>query len=81
MSVEFTQDAEVRRVQSRVSWEFLSSLNMVQALRTARDLGWKEKKVQVRVEQKADDVLEYIVEPYEKDCGCKGILRYRDYFD
>jgi len=58
-----------------------SSGSLVQTLHKARELGWKEKKVQVRLERLGTDMLEYIVEPFEKDCGCPNMLRYSDYFD
>ncbi len=85
MAVEFTQNAETKRVErlqkSRTKWALFSSSSMVEALRKARDLGWKEKEVQVRVERQGSDMVEYIVEPYEKDCGCPRILKYDEFFD
>lgn len=82
MVVEFTQDAEVRRVEKeRTNWELFSSTSLVHALHKARDLGWKDKKIQVRVEHVASDMLNYIIEPFERDCNCPSMLRYSDYFD
>ncbi len=80
--IETTQEAEIKRVQeNRRTWELFSSTSLVGTLHKARDLGWKEKKVQVRVEKLAQDMVSYIIEPFEKDCSCPNMLRYRDFFD
>jgi hypothetical protein len=44
-------------------------------------MGWKDKKVQVRYVEDDGGHITYYVEPYEKGCGCKGILKYKDFFD
>lgn len=88
MGVKFSSGAEIERVikenqlreNSSNSWALFTSTSIATALKKARELGWKDKKVQVRYEQTADYEL-YYVEPFEKDCSCKGILRYADYFD
>lgn len=81
MEIALTQQKEKQRVEDRKkSWELLKTTSIVQALHTARDMGWKDKKVQVRVENE-NGVETYYVEPYEKGCGCRGILKYRNYFD
>lgn len=81
MKVEFTKDAEEGRINpNKPTWEFLETTNLVQALHKARDMGWKENKVQVRY-VKAGDITTYFVEPYEKGCGCRGILKYKEYFN
>lgn len=82
MSVELSHTAEAKRAKSKVpTWGLLSSTSLPRALHFARDNGWFEGKVQVRGEQTASDVITYIVEPFEKECGCPNILRYADYFD
>jgi hypothetical protein len=82
MGVEFTQDAEVRRVlEPKPTWELFSSTSLVQALHKARDMGWKNKEIQVRAEKLGTDRMNYIIEPFERDCECPNILRYSDYFD
>lgn len=78
MSVKFTGEAEKERTST--TWELLKTHSLVKAVHTARDEGWKEKKVQVRYEDTAEGTF-YYVEPYEKGCGCRGILKYRDFFD
>jgi hypothetical protein len=82
----FSGEREKERVQQAIknrekkSWEIYKSSSMVEALHKARDLGWKDKKVQVRLE-KTEMGEVYFVEPFEKGCGCRGILKYKDYFD
>lgn len=71
---------EERRQIQRRTWELFKSTSMVEAVRKARDLGWEDKKVQVRVMQRAEGD-EYYVEPFEKDCGCRNILKFSDFFD
>lgn len=80
MGVEFTQQAEARRIKEReAKWEYLETTSLVKAVRTARDMGWADKQVQVRYVT-IEDVTTYFVEPYEKNCGCRGILKYEDYY-
>lgn len=84
MKIGFTKDVEKKRVNERAerptSWEILKTRSMVEALHTAKDMGWKDKKVQVRYEEDEEGEVFY-VEPFEKDCGCKGMLKYKAYFD
>lgn len=82
MSVQFTADAEKERMQNKPkpTWELFRSVSIVQAIHFARDNGWAEKKVQVKFERKGTDIIEYVVEPFEKDCNCPSILRYKDYY-
>jgi hypothetical protein len=89
MSVFFTAEAEERRQKALVeqrakkatTWELFKSTSIVESLQFAREHGWKNKKVQVRVVQIARDEQEFYVEPFEKDCSCPNILKYKDYFD
>lgn len=81
MTVEFTKDAEFKRVhESKPKWELFSSQSLVQAVKEARKLGWKDKQVQVRWERE-DSIIIYKVEPFEKDCNCNSMLKYSDFFD
>lgn len=80
-SIKLTSDAERERVANahrlrKSKWELLKTFSLVEAVRYARDNGWKEKKVQVRREGE-----EFFVEPFERDCRCPHILKYSDYFD
>ena len=84
MNIQFTSEAERKRLEKRTlkpTWELYSGQSIVEAARTARDLGWKHKKVQVRFEKDRNNTITYYVEPYEKGCGCKGLLKYKDFFD
>lgn len=83
MGIMFTRDAEKRRneeAQEHRKWEYLTTTSIVEALHYAVDNGWEEKRVQVRAIKLGDDFVEYTIEPFEKDCGCPGILKYDDYF-
>lgn len=77
MKIELTSEYEKSR---KSTWEFLITSNLVEAARFARDNGWKEQKVQLRVENKMGE-NHYYVEPYEEGCGCRGILKYGDFFE
>lgn len=84
MKIEFTRDAEKDRVKfhqeqrQSPAWEHFKSTSIVEAAHRARDMGWKENKVQLRYVESEDM---FYVEPYERGCGCRGILKYSDYFD
>lgn len=83
MSVKLTNQAEKERLASRVKpmWGLYSGTSLADVLHRAKDMGWFEGKVQVRAEGTASDVTTFIIEPFEKECGCPSILRYADYFD
>lgn len=89
MDIKFSADAEAERLRQRPynssgaakSWSMHETTSLVDALHTAKKLGWKEKKVQVREEEISDGEFVYYVEPWEKGCGCRGLLRYKDFFD
>jgi len=86
MKVGYTKDVEKKRVElieenrHNSTWELHNGTNIVEALHKAKELGWKEDKVQVRYEN-IDNNITYYVEPYEKGCGCRGLLKYKDFFD
>ena len=86
MRIRFTKDVEKERVEKQKethynsTWEYYSGTSLVEALHKARDMGWKDKKVQVR-HIKSEEGITYFVEPYEQGCGCHGILKYGDFFD
>jgi hypothetical protein len=86
MEVMFTGEAEKRRVENasetrKSQWEYLVTSSMAEAVRYAKNHGWKKKKVQVRVSHTGMGEMEYSVEPFEKDCKCPNILRYKDFYD
>lgn len=82
MSVQLTSEAEKERIRnkSKPTWGLFRGVSIVEALHFARDNGWAEKKVQVKVERIGADIVEYVVEPFERDCKCPSLLRYEDYF-
>lgn len=82
MTVKLTGQAEKERIaqRSKPKWGLYSGNSLVNVLHKAREMGWGEKKVQVRFEKLGTDIVEYVVEPYEQGCGCAGLLKYEDYF-
>ena len=85
MHIETSQQTENRRIAQRneaqkSTWEYLRTNSMVEAVRFARDHGWKIGTVQVRFYQLTLNDFEYLVEPNEH-CGCPNLLRYEDFFD
>ncbi len=88
MGIRFFHDVEKERIKKEKerreketpTWELLETRSLVKALHFAKASGWKEKKVQVRYSDTEDGAL-YYVEPFEQDCGCRGILKYGDFFD
>jgi hypothetical protein len=85
--IKFTRDVEKTRIEeakksreSKNTWEYIKTSSIVEAVRKARDMGWAENKVQVKEYKVADDQVEFHVEPFERDCGCKGLLKYSDFF-
>jgi hypothetical protein len=82
MRVELTSDVEARRINDKKpTWGLFSSTSLVAAVHKAKELGWKDKKVQVRLEPPIDGIFSYVVEPYERDCNCPNMLKYSDFFD
>lgn len=76
--------AREREQKRRAKWELFSSERLVETVHKARELGWADKKVQVRVSTvglKSDGTerVVYSIEPFEHDCGCSNILKYDDY--
>lgn len=86
MSVKLTGEAEKERIsnaahaRTKPTWEHFRTLSIVEAVHKARDMGWAEKAVQVRTEQIKSDQFEFIIEPYEEGCGCRGLLKYSNFF-
>lgn len=82
MNVELSHVAEAKRQKEKLpKWGLLTTKSVVEAVHFARDNGWKDKKVQVRFETTINNNVQYIVEPYEEGCGCRGLLRYKDYYE
>lgn len=81
LSSDFERRRMLNKKEQRKSfWSILETTSLVEAVHSARDRGWNDKKVQVRSERYGDSV-KYYVEPFEKDCGCPNILKYADFFD
>jgi len=68
-----------RSKSRRTQWEIFKTNSLAEVVHKAQEMGWAEKKVQVRGIQKGPDKFEYSIEPFEKDCGCSNILKYEDY--
>lgn len=60
------------------SWAYLITTSYAEMLDKAVELGWKDKNVQVRVEF-IDTTAYYYIEPFEKDCECRHILKYSEH--
>lgn len=78
--IRTTQEAEIERINSRAkpTWELFQSFSLAEIVHKAIELGWADKKVQVRAGSLNGEPF-YSIEPFEKDCGCSSILRYIDY--
>lgn len=62
-----------------MGWEYYTSTNFKEVTERAREMGWKNREVQVRVEFH-DYVAHYYIEPFERDCQCPNILNYKKIF-
>lgn len=87
MSVRFSTEQEKDELEARkkarddFSWEHYRTGSLVDAVHRAKSMGWFFKKVQVREEVVAEDSVEYVIEPYENGCSCRGLLKYADFFE
>lgn len=61
-------------------WEIVSSTNYDYITRRALELGWAEKKVQLK-KYETRDGPQYGVEPFEIDCRCPNLIKYEDYLE
>src|ERR1044071_916710 len=89
MNIKFSaevekEEQELRRKmheeKKKPSWEVFRSGSIVEAVHKARELGWADKKVQVRKDVIAKDTIDYVIEPYEEGCRCRNVLHYDDFF-
>lgn len=69
---------EFRKLTGR-KWEYYTSYNYADVIQKAKEMGWKEKAVQVRLEVDGEKVL-YLIEPWERDCTCPTMLNYKKVF-
>ena len=60
-------------------WDYFNTTKYEDAMEYAKNAGWKDKKVQVRVEFEGQ-IARYFIEPWEKDCSCPHILKYSKHF-
>lgn len=83
MSVRFSNEVEQEEAKQdkRSPWELYRTSSIVEVVHKARDMEWGQSKVQVRAEHVASDAIEYVIEPYEHGCSCRGLLKYSDYFE
>lgn len=76
MGVKLMQEAENERLANRnLTWEYFSSDNYEETIHKAKDMGWKERRVQVKVLTNGEKVT-YMIEPFERDCECPNLLNY-----
>lgn len=61
------------RIPIRTKWEIAYGYDMNRILNKAIDLGWLENKVQVK-KYTEHDRFRYVIEPYEENCGCPGLI-------
>lgn len=61
-------------------WSLYESPNLFDVIRKAKEMGWEQNKVQVRGEWINGNESMFFIEPYEDGCGCKGLLRYKDFW-
>lgn len=63
----------------RPTWEILRSYSKEEIIKSALEMGWADNKIQVKQHQINLELWEYVIEPYEEDCGCPSLLKYADY--
>lgn len=84
MEILIGQQIEDKRVEEKrkltnSTWEYYTTDNYQEAIKTAKDMGWKDKTIQLRVEV-IDNKVYYKVEPFERDCSCPNIIKYSRVF-
>ena len=74
---------EERAKKQRIKWELYKTDSLVDVIKKATSMGWADNLVQVKGHQlgisKEGPIMEFVIEPYEKDCGCSSLLKYEDY--
>lgn len=75
----FWSQEAVKLRPPRPTWEIMRSFEKDVIIENALGMGWADKKIQVKQHQINPELWEYIIEPYEEDCGCPSLLRYEDY--
>lgn len=63
----------------RPRWEFERSYIKSEIIAKAIEMGWADNQVQVKQHQLGPDLWEYYIEPFEEDCYCPSLLKYKDY--
>jgi len=62
-----------------MGYEYFTSTDFEETTQKAKDMGWKDRQVQVRVEFQ-EQTAHYYIEPFERDCSCPNILNYKKIF-
>ena len=62
---------------NRPRWEMAAGTNMQKILKMAYDMQQEGKKVQVRRYEDPMKGWIYAIEPYERDCNCPGLIKFR----
>ena len=89
MTVKFSIEVEkeeqelrkkLREAHKKPKWEMFRTGSLVEVVHKARELGWADKKVQVKRDIIAKDTVDYVIEPYEEGCRCRNLLYFDDFF-
>jgi hypothetical protein len=59
----------------RPKWTFAEFNNEETAVIYARQKGWLENKVQLKRWEDSNGNEKFIIEPYEEDCNCPGLIK------
>jgi len=77
------QEVENTRLKNRIigkpkpRWEYGEFMHYPEAVEAAYKLGYREHKVQIRRVFLDDHTHRYLIEPFEKDCKCAQVMRYK----
>ncbi len=63
----------------KITWELFQSTDYHDVINKAVELGWADKKVQIRLNTEGAETV-YSIEPFERDCSCPSILTYERVF-
>jgi hypothetical protein len=69
------QRLAARNNERKPSWEYAKYTDYNAAAAKATELGWYDRKVQIRKVRGQYGEFEYFIEPYEYGCQCGGIMR------
>ena len=78
MEILIGQQIEDARIQkkrelTKPTWEHYTTYDYTEAIDIAKEMGWKDKKVQVKRYAEGGR-WRYVIEPYEENCGCPSLI-------